>query len=70
MALAKPANTAEVCDVLGCDKAAERSVNIKQVSRSSLKLKNPDVRQVHLCKEHYKEYKKETKTDREIDQLY
>ena len=70
MALAKHDNTEEVCDVLGCDKAAERSFKIKQVSRSSLKLKNPDVRQVHLCKEHDKEYKKETKTDREIDQLY
>ena len=70
MALAKHNTVEEGCDVLGCDKTAERSFNIKQVSRSSLKLKNPDIRQVHLCKEHYKEFKKETKTDREIDQLY
>ena len=70
MALAKHNTVEEVCDVLGCENTAERSFNIKQVSRSSLKLKNPDVRQVHLCKEHYKEFKKETKTDREIDQLY
>ena len=70
MALAKHNTVEEVCDVLGCDKTVERSFNIKQVSRSSLKLKNPDIRQVHLCKEHYKEFKKETKTDREIDQLY
>ena len=70
LALAKHNTVEEVRDVLGCDKTAERSFNIKQVSRSSLKLKNPDIRQVHLCKEHYKEFKKETKTDREIDQLY
>ena len=70
MALAKHNTVEEVCDGLGCDKTAERSFTTKQVSRSSLKLKNPDIRQVHLCKEHYKEFKKETKTDREIDQLY
>lgn len=70
MALAKHNVEADVCDVLGCDKAAERSFNIKQVARSKLTLKSQDLRQVHLCKEHYKAFKKETKTDREIDQLY
>ena len=37
---------------------------------TSLKLKDPGVRQVHLCKEHYKAYKKESKTDRELDSYY
>jgi hypothetical protein len=54
----------------GCSNPAERSFNIKQVARSSLTLKSQDLRQVHLCKEHYKEYKKETKNDRELDQVY
>ena len=57
MALAKHGTADEVCDVLGCDKPAERSFNIKQVSKSSLSLKSSDLRQVHLCKEHYKEFK-------------
>lgn len=70
MALAKHGTTEEICDVAGCEKPAERSFNIKQVSRSSLKLKSNDLRQVHLCKEHYKEFKKQTKTDRELDQVY
>lgn len=70
MALAKHGTTADTCDIEGCDKPAERSINIKQASRSSMKLKSPDLRSVHLCKEHYKEYKKETKTDRELDQVY
>lgn len=70
MALAKHGATEEVCDVAGCDKQAERSINIKQAARSSLQLKSPGLRSVHLCKEHYKEYKKETKQDREIDQYY
>lgn len=60
----------QVCDVAGCSKPAERSINIKQASRSKLRLKDEGVRSVHLCKEHYKEYKKETKRDRELDQVY
>ena len=50
----------EICDVDGCDKVAERSLNIKKVSETSLILKNPDARSVHLCKDHYKILKKET----------
>ena len=70
MSLAKHESTEQVCDVLGCDKVAERSFNIKQVAQSKLELKSNDLRQVHLCKEHYREFKKETKTARELDQVY
>lgn len=70
MALAKHDVQPEVCDVAGCSNPAERSFNIKQVSKSNLKLKDEGVRQVHLCKEHYKEFKKETKIDRSLDQVY
>ena len=66
MALAKHGTTEEPCDVAGCDKPSERSINIKQAARSNLKLKSEGLRSVHLCKE----YKKETKQDREIDQYY
>lgn len=70
MALAKHETATEICDVSGCNNPAERSFNIKQVSKSSLDLKDPSARQIHLCKEHYKEFKKETKTDRSLDQVY
>jgi hypothetical protein len=60
----------ETCDVAGCNNEAERSLNVKLVSQSSLKLKEGDHRSVHLCKEHYKEYKKETKTSRGLDSVY
>ena len=70
MALAKHDNTVQICDVAGCDKPAERSFNIKQVSQSKLELKSADLRQVHLCKDHYREFKKETKVARELDQTY
>ncbi len=67
---AKHKTKTEICDVDGCDKPAERSFNIKQVSRSKLVLKSSDLRSVHLCKDHYKEYKKDTKKDRALDQVY
>jgi len=62
--------TTKVCDVAGCNKEAERSISTKQFSKSSLKLKESGVRSVHLCKDHYKSFKKETKTSRELDQFY
>ena len=70
MALAKHGSTEDICDVAGCSNPAERSFNIKQVAKSNLSLKSSDLRQVHLCKEHYKEFKKQTKTSRELDQVY
>ena len=48
-----------ICDVKGCECEAERSLNLKQLQKCS-----------HLCKEHYKQYKKETKTSRAIDAVY
>ena len=59
----------EICDVDGCDKVAERSLNIKKVSETSLILKNPDARSVHLCKDQYKILKKETKGDITLGEL-
>ena len=70
MALSKHNTVAAKCDVLGCDNDAERSFNIKQVAKSQLTLKSNDLRSVHLCKEHYKEFKKQTKTDRELSSIY
>ncbi len=70
MALTKHDKAAKVCDVVNCGKEAERSINMKQIAQSSLKLKDQGVRSAHLCKEHYKAFKKETKTSRELDQYY
>jgi len=70
MALTNHDRTAKACDVAGCDKEAERSISMKQFAQSSLKLKDQGVRSAHLCKEHYKEFKKETKTSRELDKFY
>lgn len=68
--MTRHATEAEICDVEGCGNPAERSFNIRQVSKSSLNLKSGDLRQVHLCKQHYKEFKKDTKGDRALDSVY
>ena len=58
-----------ICDVVGCDKEAERSVSPKKATESSLSMKNKDSRSAHLCKDHYKAFKKDTKKDRKLDHL-
>ena len=60
----------EICDVAGCDKESERSISYKQVAKTSLELKGGEHRSVHLCKEHYKTYKKESKQDRDLNSIY
>ena len=59
-----------ICDVKGCECEAERSLNLKQLSKCSLVFKGEISHNAHLCKEHYKQYKKETKTARSIDAVY
>jgi hypothetical protein len=54
------------CNVDGCDNDGARSINSAKVENAGLRLKSPGKKAV-LCKEHYKEWKKETKEDREIE---
>ncbi|MFA6710044.1 MAG: hypothetical protein WC067_02105 [Candidatus Methanomethylophilaceae archaeon] len=56
-------NVEKICDIKGCEKPAERSLNIKKVKETSLELKDDSCRQVHMCKDHYRIFKKETKND-------
>ena len=48
------------CDVENCDGKGHRAVSAKKVSESGLKV-GAKRGKVHLCKEHYKEYKKKSK---------
>jgi|Deesub1362A_J573_1020465.scaffolds.fasta_scaffold01051_6 hypothetical protein len=53
------------CDVPGCGEEAVRTVSRQKASKV---LDIPAGRgKVHLCKAHYKEFKKKTKKDREIE---
>ncbi len=56
----------ELCSVEGCNFEAVRSLNIHRVANTSLQLKGGS-RKAFLCKLHYKQFKKETKKDRELE---
>jgi len=60
----------KACDVSGCEEESSRSLSMKQVSKTNLPLKSRDLKSVHLCKTHYKEFKKESKTERDLDRIY
>jgi hypothetical protein len=53
------------CSVTGCANSAERSISRDQVGKSNLRVSGE--RRAFLCHDHYKEWKKETKKDRELD---
>ncbi len=60
----------EVCGVKGCKQPAVRSLPTKKISGNiAAGLKGEDGRRTHLCKEHYREYKRATKDERLTDTL-
>jgi len=53
------------CSVIGCDKEAVRSLSNEKVSAAGLKVGT--ARRAYLCKDHYKEFKKETKKEKMLE---
>jgi hypothetical protein len=56
------------CEIQNCTKPAERSVSAENAKSAGLKYAE-GLKRVHLCKEHYRHFKKETKKDRVIESL-
>ena len=54
------------CDVSECDNDGIRSLNTKKIEEAGLRISTSN-KKAALCKEHYKEWKKETKGDRSLD---
>ncbi len=54
------------CNVEGCEKDGARSINTTKVENANLRVNSTGKKSV-LCKEHYKEYKKESKDDRDLE---
>ena len=54
------------CNVDGCEKDGARSINTTKVENANLRVNSLGKKSV-LCKEHYKEYKKESKDDRDLE---
>lgn len=58
-----------VCDVDGCDGTAVRSLPGGKV-KGALDMALRDTgKRIHLCKAHYREYKRITKKDRKLERL-
>ena len=64
------------CDVIGCEKDSDRSLPASrvtpylEVATPAKKRGHAAKKRIHLCQEHYKEYKKAAKKDREIDRVH
>ncbi len=54
------------CSISGCGEDAIRSVSAEDASRVGLKVATTTGRS-YLCKNHYKEMKKKTKKDRQVE---
>ncbi len=54
------------CNVDGCTNDGVRSLNTKKVENAGLRV-NSQGKKTVLCKPHYKEWKKESKDDRDLE---
>ena len=54
------------CSISGCGEDAIRSVSAEDASRAGLKVATTTGRS-YLCKNHYKEMKKKTKKDKQVE---
>jgi len=60
--------TADVCAVDGCGNPAARSLSANRVKQALPELKlGTTGRRAHLCRQHYREFRKKTKEDRELE---
>ena len=53
------------CSVSGCNREAARSLSAEKVKSAGLNVGSE--RRSYLCKEHYKEYKKRTRKDKQLE---
>jgi len=53
------------CSVSGCGKDAARSLSAEKVKMAGVKVGSE--KRAYLCREHYKEYKKKTKKDKQLE---
>lgn len=57
-----------MCGVVGCGVESKRSLSTKKVKEVLPDLRlTGNQRRVHLCKDHYKQFRKKTKEDRELE---
>jgi hypothetical protein len=59
------------CCIVDCHEKGHKSLSTKKVKAAlpDLKIKPDSGNRIHLCKKHYKEFKKKTKKERDLDRL-
>jgi hypothetical protein len=63
-----PEGKPDLCAVEGCGQPAARSLSADKVKRVLADLKIGDVgRRAHLCRAHYRAFRKKTKEERELE---
>lgn len=55
------------CSISGCGNQAVRSISAAKVRLAGLTVIGE--KRAYLCKEHYKEYKKKTKKDKQLEKM-
>jgi hypothetical protein len=63
-----PVRNTEKCSVVGCSNPVERSVAREAAEEGGLDI-DEGCKRAHLCKDHYREWKRVTKKEREIGSL-
>ena len=58
-----------ICSVLKCDESAERSMSLTKANMSHYLYFDNSKKRVYLCKNHYKDWKKSSKSDRETERM-
>ncbi|MCW4038419.1 MAG: hypothetical protein NWF13_06755 [Candidatus Bathyarchaeota archaeon] len=53
------------CSVITCDEVAVRSISAARVEATGLDV--AEQRRVYLCRRHYREYKKKSRTDSRLE---
>lgn len=60
----------EVCAVAGCGQEAARSLPTKRIKEALPDLSlAAETRRSHLCRDHYRQFRKKTKQERELERL-
>jgi len=60
----------EVCDIEECSEPVKKSVSAKKAKDALKDLKFKDTgKKIHLCRKHYKDFKKATKESRSLERL-
>ena len=61
----------QICEIKTCNNEAARSIATKNVMKAlpSLEVEDEKRKRTHICKDHYKEFKKATKEERDLWRL-